>query len=126
MNENGSRIDTKQAAQLAECSTRNIQKLIKGGTLSAHRDKSNKYLIDKSEFYRVFPDLIPRTVTNSHELSRELESKQLLFLKEQNDFLKEQLEYANGEKRSLLSALENAQRMIEFKPKKRKKVFGIF
>jgi len=126
MDEQGSRIDAKQAAKLADCSTRHIQKIIKNGTLSAHRDKGNKYLIDKCEFYRVFPDLMPRITASTREYSYEQEDNQILFLKEQNEFLKEQLEHANGEKRSLLSALENAQRMIEFKPKKRKKLFGIF
>lgn len=126
MDEKESRIDVRRAAELAECSTRHIQKIIKNGTLAAHRDKGSKYLIEKCEFYRVFPDLIPRTVANTCEPSLEQEDNQLLFLKEQNEFLKEQLEHANTEKRSLLSALENAQRMIEFKPQKRKKLFGIF
>jgi len=99
MSEQNSRIDVKQAAELAGCSTRHIQKIIKNGTLSTHRDKSNKYLIDKSEFYRVFPDLIPRTVANTGEHIHEHKENQYLFLKEQNEFLKEQLEYAHGEKK---------------------------
>ena len=126
MSEHSSRMDVKLAAELAECSTRHIQKIIKNGTLAAHRDKGNKYLIDKCEFYRVFPNLMSKESAITHEPVREQEDNQLLFLKEQNAFLKEQLEHANTEKRSLLSALENAQRMIEFKPQKRKKFFGIF
>ena len=122
----GSLLNVKQASELVGCSTRHIQKMIKGGSLSAYRDKGNKYLIDKSEFYRVFPDLMPRTDAITREPACEQEYNQLLFLKEQNEFLKEQLDQANGEKRGLLNALENAQRMIEFKPKKRKKLFGIF
>lgn len=54
--------------------------MIKSGVLSAYRDKGNKYLIDKSEFYRVFPDLMPRTVAITCELSREQDENQLLFL----------------------------------------------
>ncbi len=126
MNEQASRIDTSKAAELAGCSPRHIQKIIKDGTLSAHRDKGNKYLIDKCEFYRVFPNLLPKTLASKREPACEQEENQLLFLKEQNKFLKEQLEYAHSEKKSLLSALDNAQRMIEFKPQKRKKIFGIF
>ena len=124
--EQTSRLNVKQASKIVGCTDRHIQKIIKNGTLSAYRDKGNKYLIDKSEFYRVFPGLVPRIAANTDEHSYEKEDNQLLFLKEQNEFLKEQLEHANDEKRSLLSALENAQRMIEFKPKKRKKLFGIF
>jgi len=126
MDEQSSRIDAKQAAKLADSSTRHIQQLIKRGTLSASRVKGNKYLIDKSEFYRVFPDLMPRTAANAREHVSEQENNQLLFLKEQNEFLKEQLEHANNEKRSLLNALESAQRMIELKTKKRRKLFGVF
>jgi len=126
MGEQNSRIDAKQAAKLIDSSARHIQQLIKRGTLSASRGKGNKYLIDKSEFYRVFPDLIPRTAASTREHVREQENNQLLFLKEQNEFLKEQLEHASTEKRSLLNALESAQRMIEFKPQKRRRLFGVF
>ncbi len=52
MSEQNIRIDAKQAAELIGCSTRQVQKLIKDGSLSATRGKSNKYLIDKSEFYQ--------------------------------------------------------------------------
>jgi len=126
MRAQSSRIDVKQASEIAKCSTRQIQKIIKDGTLAAYRDKSNKYLIETSEFYRVFPGLMPRTAANTRELVREQDNTQLLFLKEQNEFLKGQLEHANNEKRSLLSALDNAQRLIELSPKKRKRLFGFF
>tara|TARA_Y100000385_G_scaffold148844_1_gene154368 strand:- start:895 stop:1275 length:381 start_codon:yes stop_codon:yes gene_type:complete len=126
MSEQNARIDAKQAAELIGCSTRHVQKLIKDGSLSATRGKSNKYLIDKSEFYRVYPDLMVRSVTNKPEIVREQDDFQVKLLKEENAFLKEQLNAANNEKKQILSALENAQRLIEFTPKKRKKFLGIF
>lgn len=126
MNEQNSRIDAKQAAKLAGCSTRHIQKIIKDGTLSAYRGKGNKYLVDKSEFYRVFPDLMARVAASTCEPVREKEDNQLLFLKEQNEFLKEQLNAANNEKKMILNVLENTQRLIELKPIKRKKFLGLF
>jgi excisionase family DNA binding protein len=123
MVEQSSLIDAKQAAKLIGCSTRHVQKQIKDGRLSATRDKGNKYLIDKSEFYRVYPDLMVRPATNS---VREQDDFQVKLLKEENAFLKEQLNAANNEKKLILSALDNAQRLIEFKPKKRKKFLGFF
>jgi len=119
-------IGAKQAAELIGCSTRHVQKQIKDGRLSATRDKGSKYLIDKSELYRVYPDLMVRKTTNKVENVREEDDPQVKLLKEENAFLKDQLNSANNEKKQILSALENAQRLIEFKPKKRKKFLGIF
>jgi len=56
MNEESSLLSTRMAAEIAECSARHIQSLIKKGRLSATRDDGGNYLIDKSEFYRVFPN----------------------------------------------------------------------
>ena len=67
-----------------------------------------------------------RSVTNKPEIVREQDDFQVKLLKEENAFLKEQLNAANNEKKQILSALENAQRLIEFTPKKRKKFLGIF
>jgi excisionase family DNA binding protein len=126
MSEQSARIDAKQAAELIGCSTRHVQKQIKDGRLSSTRDKGNKYLIDKSEFYRVYPDLMVRTATNKADIISEKDDFRVNLLKEENAFLKEQLNAANNEKKQILSALDNAQRLIEFKPKKRKKFLGIF
>jgi len=126
MVEQSAQIDAKQAAELIGCSTRHVQKQIKDGRLSATRDKGNKYLIDKSEFYRVYPDLMVRSATKQLETVREQDDFQIKLLKEENTFLKDQLTAANNEKKQILSALDNAQRLIEFKPKKRKKFLGIF
>jgi excisionase family DNA binding protein len=126
MVEQSTLIGAKQAAELIGCSTRHVQKQVKDGILSATRDKGNKYLIDKSELYRVYPDLMVRTTTNKLENFRENDDPQVKLLKEENAFLKEQLNSANNEKKQILSALENAQRLIEFTPKKRKRFLGLF
>jgi excisionase family DNA binding protein len=126
MVEQSTLIDAKQAAELIGCSTRHVQKQIKDGRLSATRDKGKKYLIDKSEFYRVYPDLMVRTATNKEEVVSEQDDIQVKLLKEENAFLKDQLNAANNEKKQILSALDNAQRLIEFTPKKRKKFLGLF
>ena len=126
MVEQSTLIDAKQAAELIGCSTRHVQKQINDGRLSATRDKGKKYLIDKSEFYRVYPDLMVRTATNKAEVVSEQDDFRVKLLKEENAFLKEQLSAVNNEKKQILSALDNAQRLIEFTPKKSKRFLGLF
>lgn len=121
MSEQSTKISAKEASDIVGCSIRKIQKMVKSGELSAHRDQGGKYLIDKSEFYRVFPDRMERTEAKTVREHSEYEFK---LLREQNEFLKEQLQIANEEKRSLLKTLESTQKLIELKP--RKKFLGIF
>lgn len=95
MSEQSTKVSAKEASEIAGCSIRKIQKMVKSGELFAHREQGGKYLIDKSEFYRVFPEYMVRTEANPVREASEYEFK---FLKEQNEFLKEQLKTANEEK----------------------------
>lgn len=136
MSEESSSLSTRTAAEIAGCSARHIQNLVKKGKLSASRDDGGNYIIDKSEFYRVFPDAhITRKEANSDEQSSrtslEIEVK---YLKEmltekgkQNEFLHKQLEAANTEKSALIETLTSNQKLLEHtSQKKRKKFLGIF
>lgn len=122
MDEQMTRIGANEAARIAGCSVRKIQKMIKSGTLSAYREEGGKYLIDKSEFYRVFSEKMPRTDANN---VRDPFALELDLLREQNLFLKEQLQQALEEKKVLIKTLESTQRVLEYKPKRRK-LLGIF
>lgn len=130
-------ISTREAALEIGVSSRQIQKLIKSGKLSAERNESGNYLIDKSEFYRVFPEAFNvRTNANSSEYNtrtvRDHEIKHLEAMltekTQQNEFLQKQLEYATLEKTRLLDAISNQQKLIEHQSgkKARKKLFGLF
>lgn len=121
MSEQVTKISAKEASEIIGCSIRKIQKMVKSGVISAQRGEGGRYLIDKSEFYRVFPDHMERTET---KLVREPSEQELKLLREQNEFLKGQLQIANEEKKSLFKTLESTQRLIELKP--RKKFLGIF
>jgi phage terminase Nu1 subunit (DNA packaging protein) len=121
MDEKTTKISAKEASKIADCSIRKIQKMVKTGVISAQRGEGGKYLIDKSEFYRVFPERMERPETKP---VREPSEQELKLLREQNEFLKEQLKIANEEKKSLLKTLESTQRLIELKP--RKKFLRIF
>lgn len=136
MSENNSSISTREAAELSGFSARHIQNMIKKGKLSATRDEAGNYTIDKSEFYRVFPEThSKRTVTNEEEtISRTSLEVEIKYLKEmlsekdkQNEFLQKQLEIANNEKTSLIETLGSNQKLLEHSTKiKRKKFLGIF
>lgn len=137
MSEESSSLSTRIAAEIAGCSARHIQSMIKKGKLSASRDDGGNYLIDKSEFYRIFPDAhTKRTVTNDNEQSSRTSLEvEVKYLKEmlaekakQNEFLHKQLEAANTEKTVLLETLTSNQKLLEHtsQKKKRTKFLGLF
>ena len=137
MSENNSLLSTREAAEIAGFSARHIQGMIKKGKLSAARDEGGNYLIDKSEFYRVFPSAhTKRSQTNSdNDNSRIVLEIEVQYLKEmlaeknkQNEFLHKQLETATAEKTILLETLTSNQKLLEYssKNKKRRKFLGVF
>jgi len=135
MNENNSSISTREAAEIAGFSARHIQGMIKKGKLSASRDEGGNYLIDKSEFYRVFPDAHSKRshANNDDDSTRTVLEMEVRHLKEmlaeknkQNEFLHKQLETATVEKTMLLETLNSNQKLLEHSNKgKRKKFLGI-
>lgn len=136
MSENNSSISTREAAEITGFSARHIQVLIKKGKLSASRDDGGNYIIDKSEFYRVFPDAHNKRsqANNDNDSSRTVLEIEVQHLKEmlaeknrQNEFLHKQLETAAAEKTILLETLSGNQKLLEhINKEKRKKFLGIF
>lgn len=49
-------LSCKEAATILGYGTRQMLNIIKKGKISAHRDESGQYFIDKSELYRVYPE----------------------------------------------------------------------
>lgn len=134
MNQNNSLLSTRDAAEASGFSLRHIQKLIKGGKLSASRDDGGNYMIDKSEFYRVFPSAnTTRTLTNNDaDGSRTVLENEIRHLQEmlaekkrQNEILLNQLEASTTEKIMLLETLSSNQKLLEHRGR-RKRLFGIF
>lgn len=136
MSEKNSLLSTREAAEIAGFSARHIQGMIKKGRLSATRDDGGNYLIEKSEFYRVFPDAHSKrsTANNGDNGSRIVLEAEIQHLKEmlseknkQNEFLHKQLETATTEKTMLLETLSSNQKLLEHNSKGKKKRFlGIF
>ena len=133
MSENNSSISTREAAEISGFSARHIQGMVKKGKLSATRDDGGNYLIDKAEFYRVFPDAHTKRSQENNDSSRivlEAEVKHLQAMlaekSKQNEFLHKQLETATVEKTMLLETLSSNQKLLEHSKGKRKRLFGVF
>lgn len=137
MNEESSLLSTREAAEIAGFSARHIQGMIKKGKLSAKRDEGGNYLIDKSEFFRVFPDAHTKRsqANNDGDSSRIVLEIEVQHLKEmlaekskQNEFLHKQLETATTEKTMLLETLSSNQKLLEHRSEKKKsrKFLGLF
>lgn len=136
MSENNSSISTREAAEISGFSARHIQGMIKKGRLSAARDNGGNYLIDKSEFYRVFPETHKKRsdANNDDNSTRTVLEMEVQHLKEmlaeknkQNEFLYKQLETATTEKTMLLETLSSNQKLLEHSSKsKRRKFLWIF
>jgi hypothetical protein len=134
--DNETRIGTSEAAKLSGFSLRHIQNMIKNGRLSASRTENGSYSIDKSEFFRVFPDTHPeakqrKQMQNSPDELRIVHETEIKYLKQINDLLQAQLDEAKAlieksekEKTALFDALGSTQKLLEHS--KKKKLFGIF
>lgn len=137
-NMSNNQFTSKEAAEMAECSTRTIGNRIKQGTISATKDDKGNYLIEKSEFFRVFPQHSHKVKQEDMEKSAEnIPSNEEIKLKISHEVLKAKYE-AEQEKNSLLasqisdmnrtfnqafSLLENKSESI---PMPRRKFLGIF
>ena len=151
MDKNMTHLTTREASEQSGKSHQQIQRLIRGGKLSAKRDESGNYLIEMSEFYRVFPNVFKErhdastdavlmrcsVINDVSHLEAMLAEKiqQNEFLKKQLELSSKQLEFAHTqlesstlEKTRLLETIGNQQKLIDPQSgkKKRKKLFGLF
>lgn len=130
MKDSFSFLTPKQAGDLAGYTARHMLNIIKSGKLTATREDGN-YYIDKSEFFRVFPDAHKKSQAGNERnqteeqarIQAEIENK---FLREamidkekQNDFLKQQLENFTAEKQFMLQAITSQARLLEHKEVKK-------
>jgi len=117
----------KEAARLLNISQRHIGNLIKKGKFSDEKDEDGKYIIMKSEFFRVFPHTMTVEIAGNDENSVEAEAKKVLEekirhlqemideKKKQNEFLREQINHFTQEKSKMLDAINSHTRLLEYK-----------
>lgn len=127
MSESDFWMTTKEAAKFSGFTTRHVQNLISAGKLSATR-QGGKFLIEKSEFFRLFPgtftDERGRNTSAEKELQSEVNllSKDNEHLKKMNtekdkeiEFLRNQLENTSRDKSKIIEVLAYQARAIEYK-----------
>jgi len=117
----------REAGKLLNCTQRHVLNLIKKGKLSADRDDTGKYFIQKSEFFRAYPDAMGVEIDGNSAKSPGNEDMRLLEekirhleeiaeeRKRQTDFLKEQLSNFTAEKSKMLDAINSHTRLLEYK-----------
>jgi excisionase family DNA binding protein len=127
-------ITPSQAAEVLQCTSRKITKWIVDGKLSASRE-DGKWYIEKSEFYRVFPDAYRKEqernpnhkALEQERIKTELEMfKQLAHSKDKEiEFLRHQLETFNKKESQFLDALQSQTKLLEHqsRPKKWTDIF---
>lgn len=119
----------KDISMLLGCTQRNVLNILERKKISTEKDDSGKHIIQKSEFFRVFPHLMGMEESRReekpvrNEVLRIMEEKlkhtqELLDEKKKlNEFLIEQIS-ANHEKESkMLDALGSFGRLLEHKEK---------
>src|ERR1043166_75353 len=119
MKESSSWITPREAAEILGCTSRHITNCITRGQLTASRE-DGKYYIDKSEFYRAFPEAFrkeqernPNHKTLEQErIKIELEMfKQLAESKDKEiEFLRNQLETFNSKELKLIDTIQSHTR----------------
>lgn len=127
MNKEKTWLTCREASVLLNYTQRHMINLIKKGKITADKDEDGKYYINKSEFFRVYPNAMKVEVDGTSEKSMEGHARKLLEekirhlqeivdeKKKQNEFLTEQLSNFTHEKSKMLDAINSHARLLEFK-----------
>jgi hypothetical protein len=91
MTRNGIMYSLKQAAEAAGRGKPAILRAIQRGIISGQRNAKNEWMIDPSELHRVYP-LVARNDSVGNETERDAILNESPMLRQENDFLKKQLE----------------------------------
>lgn len=125
--ENKTHLTCKDIARLLNVTHRHVLNVLAKKHISTEKDESGKHIVQKSEFFRVFPHLM-----NKHELGTEEKSdgnqemklleEKLKHLQEmldekkkQNEFLLGQISISDMKQDKMLDAINGHARLLEFK-----------
>lgn len=128
MKETSSYLTSSEAALLVGCTSRHITNCITRGKLSASKE-DGIYYIDKSEFFRVFPEAHIKEqernpLTQKLETERtKIENALLKEMSSQKDkeieFLRSQIDVFNRKEQQMLETIQSHTRLLEYQGKKR-------
>jgi Fic family protein len=124
-------LTVRQSSDILDISERTITRQINTGKLSATKSDTGSWQIEKSEFYRVYPEYNPKTRTDKESdkirLMADNNNIEIIeLLKKQIVLLEDQLRQSNQEKETILDTLRSNQRMLEHQAQPRRKILGIF
>jgi hypothetical protein len=119
----------KQAAEAAGRGKPAILRAIQRGIISAQRNGKNEWVIDPSELHRVYPRVALNGGVGS-ETERYATNDEIPLLRQENEFLKQQIEREREMSQELSRRLddETAERrkltaMLAYKPEKEQKTW---
>lgn len=127
MNNEKNWLSCKEAARLLNITQRHVGNLIGKGKFRAEKNDDGKFIIMKSEFFRVYPYLLTIENDRNDENSLEQGTKKVMEEKirhlqemidekrKQNEFLIEQLSNFTNEKSKMLDAINSHTRLLEYK-----------
>lgn len=132
------KLTSKECADILGVSAKTIQRRIQKGILSGYKDDNGIYMVEKSEFYRVYPDAHQRhgvrhdfkDVEALSKLKEEMLEERINALERERNALKEQLDLANKREATLLESVKNNSTLLlensKKENKKRRRFLGIF
>jgi DNA-binding transcriptional MerR regulator len=123
----------REAAALLGCTPRTIINFIKRGKVVSEQDELGAHFIEKTEFYRAFPDATTWEMKRSKDNLDGNESKRLLEervkhleelldeRKQHNDFLVAQISIKDERQSQMLDTINSYGRVLEFQELKKNK-----
>lgn len=125
--ENKTWFTCKDIAKLLNITHRHVLNVLARKNISTEKDDSGKYIVQKSEFFRVFPALMNKEISGRDEKSDEDKVMKLMEAKirhlqemldekkKQNEFLMAQISFGDDKQAKMLDAINSHSRLLEYK-----------
>ena len=119
-------LSTRKCAEILNVTNKTIRNYIKSGKLSASKDENASYIIEESEFYRVFPERKPKEkITPKLEKTAEIEiallEEKINSLVRENDLLRSQLEDYKSRESKLMEMANSTTKLLTYTAQNKKK-----
>jgi len=126
-NDNKTYLTCKDIAKLLNITHRHVLNVLSKKNISTERDESGKHIVQKSEFFRVFPELMHKSEHGTEEKSDGNQAMKLMEekirhlqemldeKKKQNEFLMGQININDDKQSKMLDAINSHSRLLEFK-----------
>ena len=119
-------LSTRKCAEILNVTNKTIRNYIKSGKLSASKDENSNYIVEESEFYRVFPERKTKEkITPKLEKTAEIEmvllEEKINSLVRENDLLRSQLEDYKFRESKLMEMASSTTKLLTYTEKNKKK-----